>query len=434
MKVTSTTTPLTLKNSDSSLTLSPDTTVDVMSNIKLRVADDTDHLRYYPFVMRTEPGTYEVRGSVATGNYTWYNATFAGFFYDIDDNLGAETMSINVTDRTIAEDDLVYQTSAQEKLLKVVDAKYNDTGAGAADDGLEEFGANDMASVSGKYSIIGWMAEKYVAIKMKPNKLSKLLVEHGTSSAEKKTLTVGETWEIGGGYTLTANSIDAKATPRQVWLTLSKDGVKKDDKVVTSGGTDSMPIYTYVENSMCGETDVPIFVTYVDSVFAGATTDMVQFRYTWLIDPSCTEVKSSDVFGSMKVTSTTTPLTLKNSDSSLTLSPDTTVDVMSNIKLKVADDTDHLRYYPFVEYEIVSEGGKVTPSGTAGATAGVTANVTQIPGNVTVTTPPEGKTPAVAETTAAVAATTKKTEPGFEAVFAIAGLLAVAFLVLRQRK
>jgi PGF-CTERM protein len=34
-----------------------------------------------------------------------------------------------------------------------------------------------------------------------------------------------------------------------------------------------------------------------------------------------------------------------------------------------------------------------------------------------------------------VATTTpRKEEPGFEAIFAIAGLLAVAFLVLRQRK
>jgi PGF-CTERM protein len=44
-----------------------------------------------------------------------------------------------------------------------------------------------------------------------------------------------------------------------------------------------------------------------------------------------------------------------------------------------------------------------------------------------VTVPPVNETAAAAETPA-------KTEPGFEAIIAIAGLLAVAFLVLRQRK
>jgi S-layer protein (TIGR01567 family) len=429
MKVTSTTTPLTLKNSDSTITLSQDSTVDIMGNMKFKVADSSD-LRYYPFVMSTEPGTYEVRGKVARGNDTWNNATFAGFFYDIDDNLGTETLAANQTARTIAENDLVYTTTGQPKQLNVVKEKYANNSAGAIADGLEGFGAGKMATGEGNYTIIGWMAEKYVSIKNKPNKLSKLLVEHGTSTSEKKTLTVGETWEIGGGYTLTANSIDAKATPRQVWLTLNKDGVKKDDKVVTSGGTSSDPIYTYVEKSNCGETDVPLFVTYVDSVFAGATTDMVQFRYTWLINPTCTEVKSSDVFGNMKVTSTTTPLTLKNSDSTITLSQDSTVDIMGNMKFKVADSTT-LRYYPFVEYVI--PGGEPEPNATPGVTGTVTPPKTP---NATVTTPSVGVTTGVPPTagTPAAAATTTKKEPGFEAIFAIAGLLAVAFLVLRQRK
>ncbi|MDP3105023.1 MAG: S-layer protein domain-containing protein [Candidatus Methanoperedens sp.] len=418
-----------MTNSESTTTLSSDSTIDVFGNVKLRVADDEAVLRYYPFVMRTEPGTYEVRGSVA-GNDTsnWNSTTFAGFFYDIDDNLGTETLTITAGPgpdyRSVGKSNITYNTTGQKKMLKVVDAKYNDSGTEAAAKGLEQF--DKMADTSGYYTIIGWMAEKYVAIKKQPNKLSKLMVEHGTSSAEKKTLTVGETWEIGGGYTLTANSIDAKASPRQVWLTLSKDGVKKDDKVVTSGGADSQPIYTYVEKSLCGETDVPIFVTYVDSVFAGATTDMVQFRYTWLINPTCTEVKSSDTFGIMKVTSTSGKLELTNSESTTTLSSDSTIDVFGNVKLRVADDSDALRYYPFVEYVIEGEG--VTPTGTP------TATVVGTPTNVTVTTPTVTETIAAQPVTATPTPTKTKEEPGFEAVFAIAGLLAVAFLVLRQKK
>jgi len=72
-----------------------------------------------------------------------------------------------------------------------------------------------------------------------------------------------------------------------------------------------------------------------------------------------------------------------------------------------------------VEYEI---GKGVTP----GRTPGV---------NETVVKPPVNETAAAVEaTTAAAPPTPAQTEPGFEAIFAIAGLLAVAFLVLRQKK
>jgi len=68
-----------------------------------------------------------------------------------------------------------------------------------------------------------------------------------------------------------------------------------------------------------------------------------------------------------------------------------------------------------------------TPKATVTAKANVTTTLTVVP-----TTPKPEVTVAATEKPAAATATPK--EPGFEAVFAIAGLLSVAFLVLRQRK
>ena len=114
-------------------------------------------------------------------------------------------------------------------------------------------------------------------------------------------------------------------------------------------------VYTYIEKSFAGETDVPLFVTYVDSVFAGATSDMVQLRYTWAIGTSVTEVKSADVFGNMEVTSAgADTLVLKNKDKSVDLTQDGTVDIMGELKFRVADSATDLRYYPFVTYEILT--------------------------------------------------------------------------------
>ncbi|MCZ7357641.1 MAG: S-layer protein domain-containing protein [Candidatus Methanoperedens sp.] len=425
---------LILKNKDKSVDLTQDGTVDIMGDMKFRVADSATDLRYYPMVVRTTPGTYEVRGSVIsvpnslsdTTQRFWDASNFAGFWYDLKNNLMTENLSVvSVSNRNIdgANENLTYTTTKTFKTLKVIENnKVNKTDS-------------DMLKINatgtGQYPIIGWQAQPYIPVKANAKKLAKLIIEQGNATNEKKSLTVGETWDIGDGWTLSAQSIDAKATPRQAWLVLSKDGVKKDDKVIAQGG-----VYTYIEKSFAGETDVPLFVTYVDSVFAGATSDMVQLRYTWAIGTSVTEVKSADVFGNMEVTSAgADTLVLKNKDKSVDLTQDGTVDIMGEMKFRVADSATDLRYYPVVDYQIgagpgptgtgVTVTGSVTPTGTG----------MKPTGNATVAaTVVETTAPAVTETAKPAAATATPKEPGFQAVFAIAGLLAVAYLVLRQRK
>lgn len=58
--------------------------------------------------------------------------------------------------------------------------------------------------------------------------------------AESKSLLPGETWDMGSGYSIKVNALDAKANPEQVWISLEREGRKLDDKVMTEG-----EIYTY---------------------------------------------------------------------------------------------------------------------------------------------------------------------------------------------
>ncbi|MCX9083395.1 MAG: PGF-CTERM sorting domain-containing protein, partial [Candidatus Methanoperedens sp.] len=147
------------------------------------------------------------------------------------------------------------------------------------------------------------------------------------------------------------------------------------------------------------------------------------------------EIKSGDDYGVFEVTDLANDKINLTNKNTVSLSRNTETTLMGNMKFKIAD-SNTLRFYPKVDY-VIGTGGDVT-TGT-GATATAT---TTVKGNVTQTltaTPTEVKTqetPAAATTTGETGkpATTTPTEPGFEAVFAIAGLLAVAFLVLRQRK
>ena len=46
----------------------------------------------------------EVRGSVASGDTTWNSQNFAGFYYDIKNDIGTETLSTTLADNKLSGD------------------------------------------------------------------------------------------------------------------------------------------------------------------------------------------------------------------------------------------------------------------------------------------------------------------------------------------
>jgi S-layer protein (TIGR01567 family) len=303
----------------------------------------------------SEVGGIEIRGTVANssflvanaGTVTWNSANFAGFWYDLKTNQSTETLTVQAFNgaRSIPQYNLWYNTTTAPMMFKVSMEKNRTVEYGL------DFAGYIMSTGGRFYDVVGWMGEKYVGINGKSNKLAKLVLEQDT--ADKRTLTVGETWEMGDGYTLTVQSIDARSNPRQARVVLSKDGAKLDDKFIefaTSDATNigtTQGVYTYYAN-IGGESNVPIFVTYVDSIFSGATSDMVQLKYTWLIENKVLEVKSNDAYGVFKVNTETPDLTLK-SDSNIFLSRGSTIDLVDNLKFKVSDSPDNdVRFYPMV--------------------------------------------------------------------------------------
>jgi len=184
---------------------------------------------------------------------------------------------------------------------------------------------------------LGWMGRPYVAVKSNARKLSRLVIEQGNASSEKKILAIGETWDIGDGWTLKAQSIDASALPRQVWFTLSKDGVKLDDKVIGQGQT-----YVYIEKSFAGELDVPLFITYVDII----ASDSVQLRYTWAVSKNIIDFNAGDKIGLLTVTTAGSDfIYLKNYDNTITLVQGATINIADGLRFRV-NDTPDLQYYP----------------------------------------------------------------------------------------
>jgi S-layer protein (TIGR01567 family) len=355
-----------LWNDNGLVNLSSNSTVNIMGNINFSVVDNDSFLRFYPYAEAAVPDVYEARGEVYDGLASgyiphtrdgipgWDAFNFAGFWFDPNKGNGGEVMTINNfvsaalasgSSRTIDKDQLFYNTTMQVILYKVNEANASNF----VDRGLDSTGTKVSSGGQGtSYGELGWLGEPYVALNGKPNKLSRLVIEQGRSPSDKKVLGVNDTWDIGDGWTLTAQSIDANATPRQAWLVLSKDGVKKDDKIVYQGN-----VYTYTEKSIAGESDVPLFVTYVDSVFSGASSDMVALRYTWAISTNVTEINTSDTYGVFMVIddgsgSISHTIKLWNDESDVSLSTGSTVDLAGGMKFRVADNDTALRFYPYM--------------------------------------------------------------------------------------
>ena len=282
------------------------------------------------FAMPASAETVEVRGEVVNlagaqaADLVWNAYNFGAFWYDLDDDLMTETLTIAANtlspmDRTIDANCLIYQTTPVYQEYEV--------------HGCEGLTIEGDAG----YYVEGWIGELYVAINGRADKLCEPLVEFGGD--DMKTLAAGEDWELGGGFTLTAKQIIDGDTAE---LSLSKDGSELDSKTVSSG-----EVYTYTAD-MAGESDVPVFSCYVDAVFKGFYRNIVQIKYAFLIDDDVLDIDIGNQYGVMEVTTASSSQVTLGNYNPVDLDLDSTKEIMENMYFEVADD-DCIRFYPFVE-------------------------------------------------------------------------------------
>lgn len=317
-----------MRNSDS-ITLRRGDTIDIMGKLSFVVAD-ADDLRFAPIVEISEPGTYELRGTVHDDRFdtmAWTPFNFEGFYYNIDENVSTESLVIEELDgRTIDDGDLVYSTRPAR-----VEFEHENWGS---------------------YEVIGFMAEKYFAgypeatlgnsnsiSVLSDNILSKVLIDDD----DKRSLFTGSSLVLENGYSLEAAEVDVNG--ERVLFNLYKDGEQLDSGIISSNGD-----YIY-EADIGGAEDVPIIAVHVSTVFRSRETDAVFVEGIFQVSDDYIEISEGDSFGEMEVSSISdSGITMRNEDS-ISLSRDKVIDLMGNVKFRVAD-ASVLRFYPFVEVEI----------------------------------------------------------------------------------
>ena len=313
-----------MENEDS-LTLRRGSTVEIFGDVSFLVAD-ADELRFAPFVEKT--GSYDVRGTVInpsnTSEFTWTPYNFEGFYYDIDDDVGTETMTMRISGGSkIEEGDLEYSTKAQP-----VKFEFNDWG---------------------KYDVIGFMADKYFAgynnqteftdesSVIGEGQLRRVLMD----SDDSRTIASGSVLSLEEGYELRIKQVDLNGN--KVYLALAKDGDEVDSKVVTPSNdpTDGSSNYLY-KIDMGGEKDVPLIAAHVESVFRSTESDLATVDAIFQISDSPESVEEGEMHGKMKVeTLDYDGITLEN-DGTISLSRGKDVDIMDNLRIQVADSDKRL--------------------------------------------------------------------------------------------
>jgi S-layer protein (TIGR01567 family) len=288
------------------------------------------------WIWTVRPKTYYTGNRIWDGSkemsstYTWDVYSFSGFYYNLDDNLGKESLTIkNIgkSGRSIKENDITYSTSPEE--------------------------VNFEHSDFGRYQVIGFMADKYFAGYTTSSKPSDNKTKSTIGSSQlhrvllddddKRTVSEGGTLTLKDGYVLKITAVDIGAGTGQVWITLLKDGSEVDTDVV-AGNEDY-----YYTKKVGSVSDLPVIAVHFDSVFRGREVNAVFIRGTFQISESYTQVKSGSKYGVMEIDSASSnEITMKNSNT-VDLSAGNTIDLMGNLKIKVADNSSVLRFGLTVE-------------------------------------------------------------------------------------
>src|SRR5512136_2561074 len=284
-------------------------------------------------------GALEIRGEVATGDFTWNPQNFAGFYYDIDDDVGTEQLTTTITEgnKLVEPTGVQYTTTAQKQAFK-----------------FEGWGY---------YNVIGFMAEPYFAGYLQDEnmpaedqrlyagstdacalcneQLEKILV----NNKDEKTVTSGTPLKLEEGYELGIKSIDIDGN--KVFLELTKDGQVVSSKVISpskDGATMADKTFTY-KKDVGEQKELVIIAVHFKNAFRGADQDLATIDGTWQISETATEVKTDTAYGKMRIaTVSADTITMDNQDNTITLSKNKNIDLMEDVKILTAD-ADELRYY-----------------------------------------------------------------------------------------
>jgi S-layer protein (TIGR01567 family) len=316
-------------------------------------------------------GTINGWSNLVDNTFTWNPQNFAGFFYDIENDLGTETLKFVLTENNRLSGDnpygITYTTTAQSKDFE--------------------------HELWGSYKIIGFQAERYFAgynrgvdelsgsnifyaESTDKNSLSNEQLEQILMDDDSEmTVTSGTPLKLEEGYELAIKLIDIDNN--KVYLELSKNGAVIDSKVISpskDGATEADKTY-YYKNPAVGEQKKLVTIgVHFKNAFRGADYNLASIDGVWQISDTPKEVKADTQYDKMTISTvdaTAGTITMDNKDYAVTLSKNKDATLTGDIKIRTADN-DTLRFYI---YKTITQPGDYQVRGAVAGTVNGASNL-----------------------------------------------------------
>ncbi|MCJ7444905.1 MAG: S-layer protein, partial [Methanotrichaceae archaeon] len=168
----------------------------------------------------------ELRGEVATGDFTWDPQNFAGFYYDLDNNIGTEQIATTFTEGNKLQEQqgIIYSTSAQKIAFE-----------------YEPWGYFNIIGFLGKPYFAGYILNENMPgddqvldqksvdkCSLCDGQLQEILIDNNN----KAVLTLDTPLTLAQGYKLNIKSIDYDAD--EIYIELTKDGTVVDSTAINT--------------------------------------------------------------------------------------------------------------------------------------------------------------------------------------------------------
>ncbi len=255
-----------------------------------------------------------VRGHFSGGDGIWGPEDFGWFYYDLDEGLGSEMLSVDVDERTAEEGNIIYSSRVFTR-----DFEY------------DPWGSYDSIAFLGKRYLAGYPDSSFAEAEssLEKGELRRVLVDND----EVHTFTYSDTFPLLDGYEIAVKEISENN--EEVNIVLLKNKAPVDTKVVSVGDTyvykkENIPvILVHLADAMCGE---DCGIVEVDGIFQVSDKPVIQLIEGGLVD-------------NMKLTDLSDEEILFRTNKDLNLKRDSIVPLMGGLVLVVLD-TPTLIYYP----------------------------------------------------------------------------------------
>jgi S-layer protein (TIGR01567 family) len=322
-----------MANQGDDITLSGNKDISIMPGMAIKTAD-ADELRYYIYREIIEPGEFEIRSTVETADYAaWTASEFAGFYYDLNKDIGTEMLAATITDGKLAEPDGIRYTT--EAIAS--DFKFEDWGSYQVMGFLGEkcFAGHIDGSDSGKAYLFEKSSNKSALAK---GQLYKVLVDDD----QEKTITSKTPLILEEGYRLELKHVDPD--DGRVYANLLKgDKLVKDYMFQPSKDDATLSDKTcFFRDPSLGLVAIAV---HFKNAFAGSDQNLATIDAIWQISESPISVARGTSFDKLTVSEVTDrSIVMNNIDQTLALSRDKNIALAGNLCIRTAD-TDFLRYY-----------------------------------------------------------------------------------------